>query len=62
MYIKGLIRVEDRLDSDGELEINAESDFLLWINKTDAIELVKHLIKVFEIENKDLEWAQKYIS
>ena len=48
MEIEGLI-LEDKLDSDGEIEMFTEDTIIGWLTKDDAYEIVEHLMKVFKM-------------
>ncbi len=57
MKINDTIDVGDKLDSDGDLEIElfnhdyAESQ---WIDRRDAIKLAKYLIEIFRLDVKEV--------
>ncbi len=49
----------DKLDSDGDLEIelysiNHDSVESRWINRRDAIKIAKHLIELFRLDVKEV--------
>ena len=53
------LEVGDKLDSDGDLELEILSDLhdcteSKWINRDHAIKLAKHLIELFKLDVKEV--------
>ena len=50
---EGSIEMADELDKDGEMEMEIEIDYgefcYAWVNKEQAMKMIKHLKAVFEI-------------
>lgn len=58
MKINATFIISDELDDDGEIEIELKINpikFVHYLTKNKAIEVINHLIRVFQIDQSELE-------